>query len=116
VPSAGGGSSPSGRDDDRDSGAPLSREAATKLAAQGGSERVTLERIATSTALGAPERRPAGESGPDSKPRGSASAPSAAIDALGDDGGGNAGWLLLFLPVATLVAAIAAARRRRGTS
>jgi exopolysaccharide biosynthesis polyprenyl glycosylphosphotransferase len=101
-----GGPSASGRA----SGIQLSSEARARLRAIGGRSARELDAVATSPALGAPQRR---------LPRSHAAAPgtpSAAVGALGGGGGGQLLWLGILLGVITAAAAAIAvyerARRR----
>jgi hypothetical protein len=110
VPTARGPKAPTverARDRDRDT-RPLPPHVTEALEAQGGSESSQLTEVATSPALGAPERRL--ERSREQPP----SVPGATVSALGDGEGDSLVWLLVAIAFVTGALVGLAARRRWG--
>jgi hypothetical protein len=88
--------------------APLPPAARTALAREGGESAAQLEEVATSSRYGAPQRK-LERDGQSSTP----SISSAAVSALGDDGGSDLRWLLIALIGSTALVVGAVGHRYR---
>lgn len=84
----------------------LSGGALARLNSAGGSDAAALERVATSTGLGAPTAKLRGASSAIATP----SIPAAAVDAVGSGGG----WLIVVLAIITLLTLGAVGHRHYG--